>query len=99
MFESETLALLIRNAQTGLHARRLAKLVVQRGLAPEAIVTLLASSLGRTSKLVIECQGDELRIRPAQRRMGDVLGKFAKFSPDFMTRGRGENIEGQREAL
>jgi hypothetical protein len=31
--------------------------------------------------------------------MGDVLGKFAKFSPDFMTRGRGENIEGQREAL
>ena len=29
--------------------------------------------------LVIERQGDELRIRPAQRRMGDVLGKLAKF--------------------
>ena len=26
-------------------------------------------------ELVIERQGDELRIRPAQRRMGDVLGK------------------------
>ncbi len=49
--------------------------------------------------LVIERQGDELRIRPAQRRMGDVLGKLAKFSPDFMAQGRGENIEGEREAL
>ena len=50
-------------------------------------------------ELVIERQGDELRIRPAKRRMGDVLGKFAKFSPDFMTQGRGENVEGEREAL
>ena len=49
--------------------------------------------------LVIERQGDELRIRPAQRRMGDVLGKLAKFSPDFMAQGRGENVEGEREAL
>ena len=49
--------------------------------------------------LVIERQGDELRIRPAQRRMGDVLSKLAKFSPDFMAQGRGENIEGEREAL
>jgi antitoxin VapB len=49
--------------------------------------------------LVIERQGDELRIRPAQRRMGDVLGKFARFSLDFMAQGRGENIEGEREAL
>ena len=47
--------------------------------------------------LVIERQGDELRIRPAQRRMGDVLGKLAKFSPDFMAQGRGENSEGERE--
>jgi antitoxin VapB len=43
--------------------------------------------------------GDELRIRPAQRRMGDVLGKLAKFSPDFMEQGRGDNIEREREAL
>lgn len=50
-------------------------------------------------ELVIERQGDELRIRPAQRRMGDVLGKFAKFSPDFMDQGRGHNEEGEREAL
>ena len=49
--------------------------------------------------LVIERKGDELRIRPAQRRMGDVLGKLAKFSPDFMAQGRGENVEGEREAL
>jgi len=49
--------------------------------------------------LVIERQGDELRIRPAQRRVGDVLGKLAKFSPDFMARGRGENMKGERESL
>ena len=49
--------------------------------------------------LVIEREGDELRIRPAQRRMGDVLGKLAKFSPDFMAEGRGVNIEGERATL
>lgn len=42
-------------------------------------------------ELVIERQGDELRIRPAQRRMGDVMGKLTKFSPDFMAEGRGDN--------
>ena len=49
--------------------------------------------------LVIERQGDEIRIRPARRRMGDVLGKLAQFSPDFMSEGRALNIEGEREAL
>jgi antitoxin VapB len=49
--------------------------------------------------LVIERRGDELRIRPARRRMGDVLGKLARFSPDFMSQGRGVNVEGEREAL
>ncbi|MEY3202325.1 MAG: hypothetical protein RIR70_1875 [Pseudomonadota bacterium] len=50
-------------------------------------------------ELVIERQGDELRSRPAKRRMGDVLGKLAQFSPDFMSQGRGHNTEGEREAL
>lgn len=49
--------------------------------------------------LVIERQGDELRIRPARRRMGDVLGKLAQFSPDFMSEGRDLNIEGERDVL
>ena len=49
--------------------------------------------------LIIEREGDELRIRPARRRMGDVVGKLAQFSPDFMAQGRGDNIEGEREAL
>lgn len=49
--------------------------------------------------LVIERHGDELRIRPAQRRMGDVLGKLSRFSPDFMDQGRELNIESEREAL
>jgi antitoxin VapB len=50
-------------------------------------------------ELVIERDGDELRIRPARRRMGDVLGKLAQFSPDFLSEGRGLNIEGERDAL
>lgn len=49
--------------------------------------------------LIIERRGDELRIRPARKRMGDVLGKLARFSPDFMAEGRGRNIEGKREPL
>jgi antitoxin VapB len=50
-------------------------------------------------ELEIERVGDELRIRPAPRRMGDVLGKLAQFSPNFMSEGRGRNDEGEREAL
>ena len=50
-------------------------------------------------ELVIEREGDELHIRPARRRLGDVLAKFAQFSPDFMSEGRGVNVEGEREAL
>lgn len=50
-------------------------------------------------ELVIERVGDELRIRPAQRRMGDVLGALARFSPDFMAAGREPSQEGDREAL
>lgn len=49
--------------------------------------------------LVIERQGDELRIRPARVRMGDVLDKLSQFSPDFMSGGREANVEGEREAL
>jgi antitoxin VapB len=50
-------------------------------------------------QLVIERHGDELRIRPARRRMGDVLAKFAKFSPDFMAEGRGRNEQKARDTL
>jgi len=50
-------------------------------------------------ELVIERHGDELRIHPARRRMGDVLGKLAQFPPDFMSEGRGLNIVGEREDL
>ena len=50
-------------------------------------------------ELEIERQGDELRIRPARRCMGDVLGALASFSPDFMSQGRGDTVEGERDAL
>ena len=49
--------------------------------------------------LIIERQGDELRIRPAQRRIGDVMATLAKFSPDFAVDGRPDNEEGERAAL
>ena len=49
--------------------------------------------------LVIEREGDELRIRPAARRMGDVLGALARFPADFMSEGRDLNAEGERPRL
>lgn len=50
-------------------------------------------------EFIIEREGDELRIRPAPRRMGDVLAKLARFSPDFMAEGRGQNEQAERDAL
>jgi antitoxin VapB len=50
-------------------------------------------------ELQIERNGDEIRIRPIQRRIGDVLSKFANFSSDFMENGRGVNLETERDHL
>ena len=50
-------------------------------------------------ELVIERVGEELRIRPAHRRMGNVMQALASFSPDFMADGRGEQEQAEREAL
>ncbi|WP_018608186.1 type II toxin-antitoxin system VapB family antitoxin [Uliginosibacterium gangwonense] len=50
-------------------------------------------------ELVIERVGDEIRIRPARRSLSGVLGKFAKFSSDFMAGGRGEQEQAERDAL
>ncbi len=47
----------------------------------------------------IERVGDEIRIRPARRPLGGVLKKFAKFGPDFMAQGRGEQGQDDREVL
>jgi antitoxin VapB len=50
-------------------------------------------------ELKIERVGDELRIRPAQRRMVNVMQALASFSPDFMASGRGDQEQAEREAL
>lgn len=50
-------------------------------------------------ELEIERVGAELRIRPARRSLAGVLGKFAKFSPEFMADGRGDQDQAEREAL
>ena len=47
----------------------------------------------------IERVGDELRIRPARRSLAGVLAKFAKFSPNFMAEGRGDQEQAEREPL
>ena len=41
----------------------------------------------------------ELRIRPASRPLSGALAKFAKFSPDFMAEGRGEQEQEDQETL
>ena len=50
-------------------------------------------------ELEIERDGDEIRIRPARRSLLGVLSKFAKFSPDFMAEGRGDQEQAERDAL
>ena len=50
-------------------------------------------------ELVIERVGEELRIRPARRRIGRVMQALARFSPDFMAAGRGEQEQAEREVL
>lgn len=49
--------------------------------------------------LEIERVGDEIRIRPAGQPLSGVLKKFAKFSPDFMSEGRGDQTQKERESL
>lgn len=49
--------------------------------------------------LEIERVGNELRIRPARRSLSGVLTKFARFSPDFMADGRGDQEQADRDAL
>lgn len=50
-------------------------------------------------ELEIERVGDEIRIRPARRSLSGVLSKFARFSPEFMSEGRDEHEQDEREAL
>ena len=50
-------------------------------------------------ELVIERVGDELRIRPAQRRMVNVMQALASFSPDVLASGRGDQGQSERAAL
>jgi antitoxin VapB len=49
--------------------------------------------------LEIERNGDEIRIRPARRSLSEVLMKFARFSPDFMAEGRGDQEQADRDSL
>jgi antitoxin VapB len=50
-------------------------------------------------ELEIERDGDEIHIRPVRRSLSGVLTKFAKFSPDFMAEGRGEQAQAERDTL
>ena len=50
-------------------------------------------------ELEIERVGEELRIRPAQRRMGNVMKVLSSFAPNFMSEDRGNQEQTEREAL
>ena len=47
----------------------------------------------------IERVGDELRIRPARPSLAGVLERFARFSPDFLAEGRGDQEQAERDPL
>jgi len=49
--------------------------------------------------LEIERIGDEIRIRPAQRDLSEVMEVFAGFSADFMKNGRGSHAQKERDGF
>lgn len=50
-------------------------------------------------EMLIERIGDELRIRPAKPSLAGLMERFARFSPEFMAEGRGEQDQHERDAL
>jgi antitoxin VapB len=54
---------------------------------------------GTDIELEIEREGDEIRVRPVRRSLRGVLAKFARFSPDFMSEGRGDQEQAERDVL
>lgn len=50
-------------------------------------------------ELEIERVGDELHIRPARRSLAGVMAKFARFAPEFMAEGRGDQEQAERDPL
>ncbi len=49
--------------------------------------------------LEIERIGDEIRIRPARRRLDQTMARFAQFSADFMANGREADEQTERDGL
>ncbi|RIZ65546.1 MAG: AbrB/MazE/SpoVT family DNA-binding domain-containing protein [Methylococcales bacterium] len=49
--------------------------------------------------LEIERKGDEIIIRPARQPLNNVLEKFASFSDDFMSGGREDHEQIERDML
>jgi len=63
----------------------------------QAVCIPAAMAYPNTNMLLeIERIGDEIRIRPVQSSLDDVLEVFAQFSPDFMAEGRGTYGQAER---
>lgn len=52
-----------------------------------------------TDEVEIERVGDELRIRPLRPSLKDAAERFAGFSPGFMSEGRGDQEQSEREGF
>ncbi|WP_174889570.1 MULTISPECIES: type II toxin-antitoxin system VapB family antitoxin [Candidatus Hamiltonella] len=50
-------------------------------------------------ELEIERIGDEIRIRPVRQSLENVMDIFANFSPDFMSEGRADQEQADRDTL
>jgi len=59
-----------------------------QGLVAQGRTIQETIEIARDKLIGVQAGSGEPRIPPARRPMGDVLGKFAKFSPDFMASGR-----------
>lgn len=50
-------------------------------------------------EMLIERIGDELRIRPARQSLAGLMDRFARFSPEFMDKGRGKHDQKDRDPV
>lgn len=54
---------------------------------------------GAVITVEVERRGDDLVLRPIERKLGDLMDVFASFTPDFMASGRESKMQVDRNPL
>jgi plasmid stability protein len=104
--EAEVREILAMSVKSESHIRlgdALAELGRKIGITDEDALATEQSGARRLAEpligMEIECGGEEIRIHPARRPLTNVLKKFARLSPNFMSEERGDQEQADRDEL